>query len=342
MGSKKAVSGPSLKKLEHILEGMAAVRAMVIGDIMLDRYVWGLVSRISPEAPVPVVEVRDETSRLGGAANVANNVVALGASCELIGVIGGDPFGQALEAEAGEAGIQTGGLVRDPGRPTTVKTRVIAHNQQIVRTDLESKEEISGAVGRELFECVMGGLERCDAIIISDYGKGVITKGLLDHLIPRAKSQQKVISVDPKETHFMNYRKVSLITPNQYEAGGVVGIRIHDEESLRDVGWRIVRELETDALLITRGADGMSLFQNDGTYSHFPTVARQVYDVTGAGDTVICAFTLALCAGAGMDEAAYIANHAAGLVIRDLGTATVSRKALADSFRDVGSNTRDG
>ncbi len=336
------MSGLSLKRLEQILERISGMRALVIGDIMLDRYVWGLVSRISPEAPVPIVDVHEETSRLGGAANVANNIVSLGATCELMGVIGEDASGQDLVAKAREARIEVGGLVRAPGRPTTVKTRVIAHNQQVVRTDLEVKEEIGGEAGKSLFDTIMKGVERCDAVVISDYGKGVITKDLLDSLIPRARSRKKVISVDPKETHFMNYRGVSLITPNQYEAGGAVGMRIHDDESLLDVGWKIVEKLQTDALLITRGPEGMSLFQQDGTYSHFPTVARRVYDVTGAGDTVICAFTLALSAGAGMDEAAHIANHAAGLVIRDLGTATVSRKALLDSFRELGSPIMDG
>lgn len=332
----------SLKRLDEILERIGTMRALVVGDIMLDRYVWGLVSRISPEAPVPVVDVHEETSRLGGAANVANNVVSLGASCELIGVLGDDTYGKDLEAMAREAHVDVAGLVRDPGRPTTVKTRVIAHNQQVVRTDLETKDEVGGEAGKNLLQAVMDGVERCDAVVISDYGKGVITKDILENLIPRARSQEKVISVDPKETHFMNYRGVSLITPNQYEAGGAMGIRIHDEESLLDVGWKIVEELRTDALLITRGAEGMSLFQKDGAYRHFPTVARRVYDVTGAGDTVICAFTLALAAGAGMDEAAHIANHAAGLVIRDLGTATVSRKALLDSFGDLDSVLRDG
>jgi D-beta-D-heptose 7-phosphate kinase/D-beta-D-heptose 1-phosphate adenosyltransferase len=335
------MSGLSLKRVDEILERIADRRAMVVGDIMLDRYVWGLVSRISPEAPVPIVDVHEETSRLGGAANVANNIVSLGASCDLLGIVGDDQAGRDLVAKVGEAGIRTENVIRDAGRPTTVKTRVIAHNQQVVRTDLEVRDEIGGEVGRVFSDAVVAGLERCDAVLISDYGKGVITRALLDALIPRARSEGKVISVDPKDTHFMNYRGVSLITPNQYEAGGAVGMRIHDEESLLDVGWKITKELDTDALLITRGAEGMSLFQKNGTYSHFPTVARRVYDVTGAGDTVICAFTLALCAGARMDEAAHIANHAAGLVIRDLGTATVTREALSDSFRDLGSPTTD-
>ena len=336
------MSGLSLKRLDEILERMGDLRALVVGDIMLDRYVWGLVSRISPEAPVPVVDVREETSRLGGAANVANNVVSLGADCELVGVVGDDSSAGDLEAMMGEAGIEVAGLVHDTGRPTTVKTRVIAHNQQVVRTDLEAKDEIGGKIRENLSDKVRGGVDRCDVVVISDYGKGVITESLLADLIPLARSQNKVISVDPKMTHFMNYREVSLITPNQYEAGGAMGMRIHDEKSLLDVGWRIVKELKTDALLITRGAEGMSLFQRDGTYSHFPTMARQVYDVTGAGDTVICAFSLALAAGAGMDEAAHIANHAAGLVIRDLGTATVSRKALRGSFKEVDSQNEVG
>jgi D-beta-D-heptose 7-phosphate kinase/D-beta-D-heptose 1-phosphate adenosyltransferase len=322
------------KRLAEILELMGDVRALVVGDLMLDRYVWGLVSRISPEAPVPVVEVREETCRLGGAANVANNVVSLDAACELMGVVGEDGDGDELEARAADRDIEVRGLVRDDGRPTTVKTRVIAHNQQVVRADREVKDEISGGVEKRLLDSVMAGIDRCDAVIISDYGKGVITKAFLDEIIPHARAHNKVVSVDPKETHFMNYREVSLITPNQYEAGGAVGMRIHDEESLREVGWKITRELGPDALLVTRGAEGMSLFQKDGTFDHFPTVARQVYDVTGAGDTVICAFTLALCSGAAMDEAAHIANHAAGIVIADLGTATVSREALKASFRD--------
>ena len=325
----------ALQRLAEILDGIVRARVVVVGDIMLDRYVWGLVSRISPEAPVPVVDVREETTRLGGAANVANNIVSLGAACELVGIVGEDADGRELEAQANGVRIGLGGLVRDAGRPTTVKTRVIAHNQQVVRADRESKDEVDGDTERKIFDSVMARLDGSHALIISDYGKGVITKALLDDLIPRARAQGVIVSVDPKESHFMDYRNVSLITPNQFEAGAAVGMRVHDEESLRAVGWKIARELAPDALLITRGAEGMSLFRRDGTYSHFPTVARQVYDVTGAGDTVICAFTLALCAGAAMEEAAHIANHAAGIVIRDLGTSTVSSEALMTSFKEI-------
>ena len=326
-------------RLHEILDRIATKRVMVIGDAMLDRYVWGKVSRISPEAPVPVVDISKETIRLGGAANVANNIVSLGASCEIFSVVGDDMTAEELRREIGNRGIMTEGLIGDPGRPTTVKTRVIAHNQQVVRTDREVRTEVSGDTEQQLFDEVMSGLRRCDAIVISDYGKGVITKRLLDSLIAEARTMGKIVSVDPKESHFRNYKRVSLITPNQYEAGSAMGKRIHDEQSLLEVGWEIVDLLQTDALLITRGERGMSLFQQDRTYKHFPTVARHVYDVTGAGDTVICSFTLALSAEASMDEAAQISNHAAGIVIRDVGTATVRPEDLLVSLQEHEENS---
>ncbi len=333
------MSGLSGERLGEILDRIATRRVMVIGDVMLDRYVWGIVSRISPEAPVPVVDIKEETIRLGGAANVANNIVSLGARCGIFSVLGEDRMAEELAGEIENRGIETDGLVRDSGRPTTVKTRVIAHNQQVVRTDREIRAEVSGSIEQKLFDDVMSGLGNCDAVVISDYGKGVITKRLLDDLIPEARAMDRIVSVDPKENHFRNYRRVSLITPNQYEAGSVMGKRIHDEQSLLDVGWEIIDLLEADALLITRGENGMSLFQRDRTYKHFPTVARHVYDVTGAGDTVICSFTLALCAGATMDEAARISNHAAGIVIRDVGTATVRPEDLVLSFKEHEGNS---
>ena len=323
---------PSIGRLREILEMIGTRKVLVIGDAMLDRYVWGVVSRISPEAPVPVVDIKDETVRLGGAANVADNIVSLGAGCELVGVIGEDGVGDEITREIEKRGIESA-LVVDKTRPTTTKTRVIAHNQQVVRTDREVRDEVDGDVGERIAESAAARVDACDAVIISDYGKGVITKRLLDILIPMARSAGKTISVDPKESHFLNYKKVSLITPNHHEAGGVLGVRIHDEETLLSAGWRIVELLDTDALLITRGEEGMSLFQKDGTYQHFPTVARHVYDVTGAGDTVVSSFTLALSSRASMAEAAHIANHAAGIVIRDVGTAAVTPDDLIASFR---------
>jgi rfaE bifunctional protein kinase chain/domain len=324
---------PSIGRLREILDVMRTRKVMVVGDVMLDRYVWGAVSRISPEAPVPVVDIKDETVRLGGAANVADNVVSLGATCELVGVTGEDSVGDEIRREIEKRGIAAAGLVRDKTRPTTTKTRVIAHNQQVVRTDREVRDEVQGDVGERMIESAVARVDACDAVIISDYGKGVITTQLLERLIPMARSAGKIVSVDPKESHFLNYKKVSLITPNHHEAGGALGMRIHDEETLLSAGWRIVEILDTDALLITRGEHGMSLFQKDGTYQHFPTAARHVYDVTGAGDTVVSLFTLALSSRATMAEAAHISNHAAGIVIRDVGTAAVTPDDLIASFR---------
>lgn len=336
------MAGISLGRVQDVLAAVRAKRVMVIGDVMLDRYLWGGVSRISPEAPVPVVEITEETTRLGGAANVANNIVSLGAACHIFGVVGDDHDGADLIRRLEERGIVASGLIGDRTRPTTVKTRIIAHSQQVVRTDRESRDEVDGVVASTLAERILDGLGAFDAIVISDYGKGVVTRRLLEALIPRAREAGKIVSVDPKDAQFRSYKRVSLITPNTLEAGGVVGRRITDEDSLLEVGWQIFDLLEPDALLVTRGEKGMSLFEAGRTYSHFPTVARQVYDVTGAGDTVICSFTLALCGGATMAEAAQIANHAAGVVIREVGTAAVEAAELARAFEDLEREAEEG
>jgi rfaE bifunctional protein kinase chain/domain len=319
-------------RLREILDAVKTNRVMVIGDVMLDKYVWGSVSRISPEAPVPVVDISEETTRLGGAANVANNIVSLGASCTVFGVTGDDADGMDLRREIEARGIDASGIASSASRPTTIKTRVIAHNQQVVRTDRESRAELTGQEEKSMIEGITGRLGEFQGAIISDYGKGVITRHLLDVLIPESRSLGITLSVDPKETHFLNYKNVSLITPNVYEAGSAIGKWISDERSLLDAGWELFDILTPDALLITRGENGMSLFQAGKSYAHFPTVSRQVYDVTGAGDTVITSFTLALCAGASMSEAAHIANHSAGIVIRDVGTGTVEPAELFASF----------
>jgi rfaE bifunctional protein kinase chain/domain len=332
----------SLGRVQDVLAAVRAKRVMVIGDVMLDRYLWGGVSRISPEAPVPVVEISEETTRLGGAANVANNIVSLGAACHVFGVVGDDHDGADLIGRLEERGIVASGLIGDRTRPTTVKTRIIAHSQQVVRTDRETRDEVSGVVESTLAERILDGLGAFDAIVISDYGKGVVTRRLLEALIPKARKAGKIVSVDPKDAQFRNYKRVSLITPNTLEAGGVVGRRITDEKSLMEVGWQIFDLLEPDALLVTRGEKGMSLFEAGRTYTHFPTVSRHVYDVTGAGDTVICSFTLALCGGASMAEAAQIANHAAGVVIREVGTAAVKAAELVKSFEDLEREAEEG
>jgi D-beta-D-heptose 7-phosphate kinase/D-beta-D-heptose 1-phosphate adenosyltransferase len=307
-------------------------RILVLGDLMLDRYLWGRVDRISPEAPVPVVEIERETFTLGGAGNVAANLRALGAEPVLASVVGRDGDGDRLCDALTQRGVDTSLVARDPGRPTTVKTRIIAHSQQVVRADRESRADLDGAP----LEALLAGLERelprLDGMIVSDYGKGVITARSLERALGAARARSLHVSVDPKESHIDAYRGVGILTPNQYEAGGVMGRRIVDETSLMEVGWGLQKRLDASAVLVTRGPDGMSLFEKSGRYTHLPTVAREVYDVTGAGDTVVSVVALALAAGAEYPQACHLANHAAGIVIREVGTASCSPVELLASI----------
>ena len=322
----------ALDRLDALVARFAGRRLLVLGDLMLDHYLWGRVERISPEAPVPVVEVSRETSSLGGAGNVAANLAALGATPVLVGLVGDDSRAQQLLDAFAQVGVDTRAIVRDPSRPTTMKTRVIAHSQQIVRADWESRADVEGAALAGLIatlEREMGGV---DGLIVSDYGKGVITRPVLDAAIGLAKAKAIPISVDPKESHLDAYLGVSILTPNQFEAGNMMAQRIKDGASLMSVGWGLQQRLDAECALVTRGADGMSLFEKGGRYTHLPTVAREVYDVTGAGDTVVSVVALALAAGADYPEACYLANHAAGVVIREVGTATCSPAQLKSSL----------
>ena len=322
----------ALDRLDALVARFAGRRLLVLGDLMLDHYLWGRVERISPEAPVPVVEVSRETSSLGGAGNVAANLAALGATPVLVGLVGDDSRAQQLLDAFAKVGVDTRAIVRDPSRPTTMKTRVIAHSQQIVRADWESRADVEGAALAGLIatlEREMGGV---DGLIVSDYGKGVITRPVLDAAIGLAKAKAIPISVDPKESHLDAYLGVSILTPNQFEAGNMMAQRIKDGASLMSVGWGLQQRLDAECALVTRGADGMSLFEKGGRYTHLPTVAREVYDVTGAGDTVVSVVALALAAGADYPEACYLANHAAGVVIREVGTATCSPAQLKSSL----------
>jgi D-beta-D-heptose 7-phosphate kinase/D-beta-D-heptose 1-phosphate adenosyltransferase len=316
------------KHLESILERFTGRRIGVLGDCMLDRYLWGRVERISPEAPVPVVEVERETASLGGAGNVAANLSALGALPVLFSVVGDDESGRRLMDELDSRGVEIRALVVDPSRPTTVKTRIIAHAQQVVRADLESRADVAG----ETLTRMTAGLERelvgCEALVVSDYGKGVIHPGTLVPAIEAARRREIPVGVDPKESHIDAYRGVNMLTPNQHEAGYVQGRRIVDESSLLEVGWGLQRRLDAEAVLVTRGPQGMSLFERGGRYTYLPTAAREVYDVTGAGDTVVSVVTLALAAGADYPSACQLANLAAGRVIREVGTATCTVSEL--------------
>jgi rfaE bifunctional protein kinase chain/domain len=314
-----------------ILNSFKRKKVLVIGDLILDRYIWGKVNRISPEAPVPVVEVTRENFLLGGASNVANNIVSLGGYATIVGVAGHDRGGEILRKMLEEKGIDCEGIFWS-SRPTTVKTRVIAHSQQVVRFDREDKAKVDGKVLKGLLDYIRTGTPEHDAVIISDYKKGVVSSELVRVVVGQSRPKKIFVSVDPKVGHFHCYKNVSLITPNVAEASIASGIEIKDDKSLFAAGRALLRKMSCDAVLITRGEQGMSLFRKDKVV-HIPTVAKNVYDVTGAGDTVISAFTLAYTAGASLEESAVIANHAAGIVVGEVGTAVVTIDQLSQSLR---------
>jgi D-beta-D-heptose 7-phosphate kinase/D-beta-D-heptose 1-phosphate adenosyltransferase len=329
-------------RLRTLLDGFPRARVAILGDIMLDRYLWGDVNRISQEAPVPIVEVRRESARFGAAANVAENVASLGASATLVGVVGDDDAGRGLLSLLTGRGVDIDSVVTEPGRPTTTKLRVIARSQQVVRADSEVTTDIAGDIEARVLDGLSRAMADSDVLIVSDYGKGVLTKTTIRAAISMARDLGKMVCVDPKESHFGSYVGVTVITPNQKEAGAAVGATITDENTLLTVGWKLQRQLEAECVVVTRGEHGMSLFMSGGELVHLPTVARDVFDVTGAGDTVVSVLAVALAAGASMEEAATIANHAAGLVIREVGTASVGLEAIERSFADAGEAERDG
>jgi len=315
---------------KKIIRGFKDRNILVIGDIILDHYIWGRVSRISPEAPVPVVEVTREEFLLGGAANVAHNIVSLGGRASVIGINGQDIAGEALMNILRQRGVNVDGIFTE-NRPTTVKTRVVAHNQQVVRFDREDRKYVDGKILKGILAYINSVLFRYDAVIVSDYKKGMISSELISDIVKKTKSRDMFIAVDPKVGHFDFYKGVSLITPNLMEASSGSNTEIRDDNTLLKAGRSLIKKLSCKAVLITRGEQGMSLFEKNKV-THIPTVARKVYDVTGAGDTVISAFTLASSSGANMEEAAVIANHAAGIVVGEVGTAVATPEQLLKSF----------
>lgn len=301
---------------------------------MLDQFIWGKVRRISPEAPVPVVEVIDETYRLGGSGNVAANIRALGAAAIPIGVVGMDVEASRVVELMNQQGIEISALVR-ADRPTTLKTRIIAHNQQVVRADRESRKALPLHLNEELAGAFLKHLVGADAVVVSDYDKGVVNRDLLTAILPEAKAAGIPVFLDPKVHHADYYRPITLITPNQAEAQLLTDLAIEDEHSLEEAGRALLEKFECEYALITRGEEGMSLFNqtsNGAVSHHLPTFAREVFDVTGAGDTVIATLALARSGGATMEESAVLANHAAGIVVGKVGTATVSRSELLSDF----------
>ncbi len=323
-----------IDRIDKIIAEMGKASILILGDIMLDEYLHGAVSRISPEAPVPVVEINREQLRLGGAANVAHNIKSLGNDAILVGVVGEDDASIKMNQLLKQKNISQEFLVNDNLRRTTIKTRVIANSQQVVRADREDVFEISGEIEDRIFKRVRSIIDRINGVIISDYGKGVISASLLSRIIPLCREYGIFIGVDPKESHFFNYKKVSVVTPNHHEAGFVAGVRIRDDNDLRQVGSYLLEKLRADSILITRGEHGMALFSANGEVDYFPTVAKKVFDVTGAGDTVISAFVSAIAAGATLKEATVVANCAAGVVVGEIGTATVTLSQLARELRE--------
>lgn len=327
-------------RVRRLLAGGGTQRVIVVGDAMLDQFTWGRVQRISPEAPVPVVEFEHESFMPGGAANVARNLISLGATAELVGTIGRDAAGQTLRDLLGREGVDCGGLRPHAHRPTSIKTRIIANRQQLVRVDREARGDLDAPASARLLRHLESRLDGADAVIVGDYGKGVVTQWLLDRVREACRARGLWLSVDPKPVHHLNLEGVSLLTPNRKEAFELAGLAdslataspVAGDATLFTVAERLLSQLHPALLLITLGEHGMLLCQRGQASVQIPTRAREVFDVSGAGDTVIAAFTLAIAAGASPVEAAEFSNHAAGVVVGKLGTAVVTPEELLASF----------
>jgi rfaE bifunctional protein kinase chain/domain len=326
-------------RLESLFSAFRTKRLLVVGDVMLDEFIWGAVSRISPEAPVPVVEVKSEDAYPGGAANVARNLLPFCAQVSVSGLVGDDSFAGELDGLLAASGINTAGLLRDPEYQTIVKTRIVARNQQVVRIDREKRRALSDGMRAKALEFFAGMLPQVDAIILEDYGKGFLTQALVDDLAALTKDTGIIVTVDPNPNNPLHWRGASAIKPNRSEAFQAAGL---DETGLRspatldaaleELGRRLFSQWDTEMLLITLSEQGMALLKKNELPYRLPALAREVFDVSGAGDTAIALFTLALTAGATPQEAAEISNHASGVVVGKVGTATLTPAELAASF----------
>jgi D-beta-D-heptose 7-phosphate kinase/D-beta-D-heptose 1-phosphate adenosyltransferase len=321
----------SEQRVEQLLDRARDVRVLVVGDLMLDRYVTGAVDRISPEAPVPVVRVEGESSAVGGAANVAHNVVALGARCDVVGVMGRDGGGALLRRELDLLGIGSDGLITAEDRPTTTKTRVLARRQQVVRYDHEVDGDVGDDVAAKLVKAVADLAGPADVIVVEDYNKGVLVPPVIDAVLEAAREHDVPTVVDPKRLRFFDFTGATVFKPNAKELADALGEPIRPEDPVWMEGVRA--RLGCQHLLVTRGEHGMALRTAEGDYVQVPAVAREVYDVSGAGDTVTAVLGLMLGAGATAVEAAILANHAAALEVAKAGVATVSRDEILDHYR---------
>jgi len=314
--------------LKRSLNRFSSARILVIGDLILDRFVRGTVSRISPEAPVPVVDITEDEYMPGGAGNVVNNMLLLGASVYVCGIVGKDAAGRQLKELLRQEGADISAILSDGSRPTSLKTRIIAEHQQVVRADMESKDEISSSFVDKLKKYIQDIIKDVDGVIVSDYGKGVVTSDLIRTVIEGSVKRSVPVVVDPQKGHFFEYSNVTSLTPNVREAGEALHVEITDSKQLLSAGKELLRKLNAESVLITRGEEGMSLFLKDGKVRHIPTMAIEVYDVSGAGDTVASVYTLGLSTGLPFYESALLANYAASIVVGKLGTATASVKEI--------------
>lgn len=333
----------SAARVRQLLARGRNSRVLVLGDVMLDQFIWGTVARISPEAPVPVVDFQRESFMPGGAANVARNLTALETPTELFSVIGRDGFGLQLLTLLKEHRIGCKGVLESAARPTGVKTRIVAHTQQVVRIDRETRDGLDDKLSARVVDFMQSAVPSAGAVIVGDYGKGIVTQPLLDELKRLCRAHGVWLSLDPKPVHLLNLTGLSLLTPNRKEAFELAGLpdETRDANPLADANLLrcsevLLRELHPALLLITLGESGMLLCQRGQKPFHIPTVAQEVFDVSGAGDTVIAAFTLAIAAGASPLEAAVFSNHAAGIVVGKVGTATVTPRELLASFNARG------
>jgi D-beta-D-heptose 7-phosphate kinase/D-beta-D-heptose 1-phosphate adenosyltransferase len=327
------------QRLQHILDSASSKRLLVLGDLMLDEFVWGSVARISPEAPVPIVEVQSESSYPGGAANVARNLREFTSSVTMFGIIGKDTAGEKLTSLLKDEKISAEGIFTDASSPTIVKTRIIAQRQQVVRVDREQRTA-TGSSRADFLDKARALVTSADAILFEDYGKGLLDQAFVDAVLEVAKNAGILVTCDPNPKNPLEWPGIAAIKPNRSEAFAVAGVPLtppvhpaENDEALLKVGNILLNRWNAGAILITLSEQGMMLFRKGLPPYHTPTKAREIYDVSGAGDTVISLYTLALTAGATAEEAAEIANHAAGIVVGKLGTATCSREELQKSFR---------
>jgi rfaE bifunctional protein kinase chain/domain len=324
----------STHHLDELKNNFTGKKIAVIGDMMLDCYFWGEVKRISPEAPVPVVEVGDEFYRFGGAANVAMNILKLGGIPFPIGVIGYDNDGTIFTSLINENKIHSEGIFIDESRPTTAKTRVIAHNQHVVRIDKESKGYINEEMRKKIFSYLESHIKKIDGIILQDYNKGVLTPELIEKIISLANKNDVLITVDPKFNNFFTYKNVTVFKPNRKEAEDVLGMKIKTASDISSAGKTLLEKLKAQNVLLTLGEEGIAVFQEHQPEKRMPTKAIRVADVSGAGDTVISTLTMALAAKANILEACYLANYAAGIVCGEVGIVPIELDHLFNSINE--------